>query len=114
MGNSQEVTAAAVSGGDSAEVRVHHMNAVSRKNLTDACAVDANDVRTALDTVAAFAGVTGIAPSRRMIVTCHVGRERPPAGRAWGDEGGSQTGVAHAPLSALLDCDSDADSRPAA
>jgi hypothetical protein len=27
-----------------------------------------------------------------------VGRERPPAGRAWGEEGGSQVGVAHAPL----------------
>ena len=31
---------------------------------------NANDVRIALDTGAAFAGVTGIAPSRRMIVTC--------------------------------------------
>ena len=47
-----------------------YMNAVSRKNLTDARAVNANDVRTALDTGAAFGGVTGIAPSRRMIVTC--------------------------------------------
>ena len=28
-----------------------------------------------------------------------VGRERPLAGRAWGEEGGSQMGVAHAPLS---------------
>jgi putative addiction module component (TIGR02574 family) len=27
-----------------------------------------------------------------------VGRERPPTGRAWGEEGGSQVGVAHAPL----------------
>jgi hypothetical protein len=34
----------------------------------------------------------------------HVGRERPPTGRAWGEEGGSQVGVAHAPacLSAPL------------
>jgi hypothetical protein len=44
----------------------------------------------------------------------HVGRERPPEGRAWGEEGGSQMGVAHAPLAALLDGDSGADSRPAA
>jgi hypothetical protein len=44
----------------------------------------------------------------------HVGRERPPEGRAWGEEGGSQMGVAHAPLVALLGCDSGADSRPAA
>ena len=28
-----------------------------------------------------------------------VGRERPPEGRAWGEEGGSQMVVAHAPLS---------------
>jgi hypothetical protein len=44
----------------------------------------------------------------------HVGRERPPAGRAWGEEGGSQVGVAHAPQTASLGCDSGADSRPAA
>jgi ribosomal protein L11 methylase PrmA len=49
------------------------MNAVSRKNLTDARAVNANDVSTALDTGAAFGGVTGIAPSHRMIVTCMWG-----------------------------------------
>jgi hypothetical protein len=47
-----------------------YMNAVSGKNLTGARAVDANDVRTALDTGAAFGGATGIAPSRRMIMTC--------------------------------------------
>ena len=29
----------------------------------------------------------------------HVGRERLPEGRAWGEDGGSQRGVAHAPLS---------------
>jgi hypothetical protein len=45
------------------------MNAVSRKDLTDARAVNPNDVRTALDTRAALGGVIGIAPSRRMIVT---------------------------------------------
>src|SRR5688572_2190305 len=39
----------------------------------------------------------------------HLGRERPPAGRAWGEEGGSQVGVTHAPLGALLGCDSGAD-----
>lgn len=40
----------------------------------------------------------------------NVGRERPPAGQAWGEEGGSQMGVAHAPLIDLLRCDSGADS----
>ena len=49
------------------------MNAASRKNLTDARAVNANDVRPALDTGAAFGGVTGIAPSRRMTATCMWG-----------------------------------------
>jgi hypothetical protein len=44
----------------------------------------------------------------------HAGRERPPEGRAWGEEGGSKMGVAHALLAALLGCDSGADSRPAA
>jgi hypothetical protein len=39
--------------------------------------VNADDVRTALDTGAAFRGVTGIAPSRRMIVTCMWGVSDP-------------------------------------
>jgi hypothetical protein len=38
---------------------------------------NANDVRTALDTGAAFGGVPGIAPSRRMIVTCMWGVSDP-------------------------------------
>jgi hypothetical protein len=50
-----------------------HINALSRKNLTDARAFNANDVSTPLDTGAAFGGITGIAPSRRMIVTCMWG-----------------------------------------
>ena len=54
-----------------------YMNAVSRKNLTDARAVNPNDVRTALDTGAAFGGVTGIAPSRRMTATCMWGVSDP-------------------------------------
>lgn len=44
----------------------------------------------------------------------HVGRERLPAGQAWGEEGGSKMGVAHAPAVALLGCDRGADRRPAA
>jgi hypothetical protein len=39
--------------------------------------VNASDVRTALDTCAAFGGVAGIAPSRRMIVTCIWGVSDP-------------------------------------
>jgi hypothetical protein len=99
LGNSQEVTAGAVLGGDSAEVRVHlYERSFPEEPDTRALAVNANDVRTALDTGAAFAGVTGLAPSRRMIVTCMWGVSDPPEGRAWGEEGGSQMGVAHAPL----------------
>jgi hypothetical protein len=54
-----------------------YMNAVSGKNLTDARAVDANDVSTPLDTGAAFGCTTDIAPSRRMIVTCMWGVSDP-------------------------------------
>ena len=50
-----------------------YINAVSRKNLTHGRAVNANPMRTALDTGAAYGGVTDIAPSRRMIVTCNWG-----------------------------------------
>ena len=76
-----------------------YMNAVSLKNLTRARAVNVNDVRTAFDTGAAFGGChrhRADSPDDRDM---HVGRERPPEGRAWGEEGGSQMGVAHAPLS---------------
>ena len=91
--NSQEVTARVLS---RAAIRrkcaFTYMNAVSRKNLTDARAVNANDVRTALDTGAAFGGVTGSAPSRRMIVTCmwgvsdplRAGRGAKKAAAKWG------------------------------
>jgi hypothetical protein len=74
-----------------------YMNAVSRRNLTDARAINANDVRTALDTGAAFGGVRhrAVSPDDRDM---HVGSERPLEGRAWGEEGGSRMGVAHAPL----------------
>jgi hypothetical protein len=74
--------------------RSPYMNAVSRKNLTDARAVNANDVPQG-------------ARHRRRIRRCHqhravsaddgdmhVGRERPLEGPAWGEEGRSQMGVA--------------------
>ena len=34
----------------------------------------------------------------------HVGRERPPAGQAWGEEGGSKMEVAHALVASLSCC----------
>jgi hypothetical protein len=72
LGNSQEVTAGAVSGGDSAEVRVHLYERSFPEEPDKRAAVDASDVRTARDTGAAFGGVSGIAPSRRMIRDMHV------------------------------------------
>ena len=54
-----------------------YMNAVFRKNLTEALAINANDEDTALDTGAAFGGVTGIATSRRMTATCMWGVSDP-------------------------------------
>lgn len=87
-----------------------YTNAVFRKNLTTALAINANDEDTALGTGGAFDGVTGIALSRRRIVTWTSGVSDPLAGRARGEEGGSQMGVAHAPLIDLLRCDSGADS----
>jgi hypothetical protein len=33
-----------------------------------------------------------------------VGRERPPRDMTWGEEGGSEMGVAHAPLASLRCC----------
>ena len=73
-----------------------YRNAVSRKNLTDARAVNANDVRTALDIGAAFGGVTGIVPPRRMMVTCMWGVSD-PCGPGLGRRRGHPMGVAHAP-----------------
>jgi hypothetical protein len=74
---------------------------------------NASDVRTALDTGAALGGVTGIA-SRRMIVTCMWGVSDPRRAGRGAKKGTAKWGVAHAPLAALLGCDSGADSRPAA
>ena len=53
------------------------MNAAFRKNLTEALAINANDEDTALGTGGAFDGVTGIALSRRTIVTCTWGVSDP-------------------------------------
>ena len=54
-----------------------YMNAVFRKNLTEALAINASDEDTALGTGSAFDGVTGITQSRRTIVTCAPGVSDP-------------------------------------
>jgi len=92
LGNSQEVTAGAVSSGDSVEVRVQ----LYERNFPEepdrqARATNANDVRTP-STRAAFAGVTGIAPSRRMIVTCMWGVSDPPRARRGAKKGAAKWG----------------------
>jgi len=91
-----------------------YMNALFRKNLTDTRAQLTGTTYAPRSTQARHSAVSPA--SRRLAGRCdiHVGRERPPMGRASGEEGGSQMGVAHAPLAALLGCDSGADWRPAA
>ena len=100
LGNSQEVTAGAVSGGDSAEVRVHlYERSFPEEPDTRARAVNANDVRTAVDTGGAFGGVNGIAPSRRMIVTCMWGVSDPRRSGAGTASGGGGSGGRSRPVS---------------
>jgi hypothetical protein len=77
-----------------------YMNANSGKNLTDARAVSANDVRTALDTGAAFGGVTDIAPSRRMTATCTWGVSD-PCGPGVGRRRGQPNGGRSRPIGRL-------------
>jgi hypothetical protein len=55
-----------------------YMNAVSRKNLTDARAVDANDVDTASETGGAFGDGRDRARFLPDDSDIHLGRERPP------------------------------------
>ena len=74
-----------------------YMNAVFRKNLTEALAGDANDEDTALDPCGAFSGVTGIALSRRTNVTRTSGVSDPlRAGR--GAKNGEPNGGRSRPL----------------
>jgi len=68
------------------------MNAVIRKNLTDALAVDANDVDTASDTSGAFGDGRDRARFCRTIATCFWGVSDPlPTGPGTGS-GGWQRG----------------------
>jgi hypothetical protein len=54
-----------------------YMNAVSRKNLTDARVQLMRQTWAPRSPASAFGGVTDIAPSRRMIVTCMWGVSDP-------------------------------------
>ena len=84
-----------VSGGDSAEVRVHlYERSFPEEPDRRARAVNGKNVRTTLDTGAAFGGVTGIAPSRRMTGTSMWGvsdPRGPGVGRRRGQPNGGRS-----------------------
>jgi hypothetical protein len=81
------------------------MNAVIRKNLTDALAVDAKDVDTASDTSGVFGDGRDRTRFCRTIATCVWGVSDPlPTG-----PGGVAEGVAHAPDASVTAPDSRAD-----
>ena len=69
-----------------------YMNAVFRKNLTEALAGDANDEDTALDPGGAFSAVTGTALSRRTIVTWTSGVSDPLRAGRGAKKGAARSG----------------------
>ena len=75
-----------------------YMNARSRRNLSDAAAAAMTPRVQWTGKGGALDRVIGNALSGRTIVTCTRGVSDPRAGRVWGEEGGRQMGVAHAPL----------------
>jgi hypothetical protein len=74
-----------------------YMNAVFRKNLTDALAVDANHVATAFDTGGALGDGREIAWFCRTTATCIWGESDPLPAEAWGRDRGVAEGVASRP-----------------
>jgi hypothetical protein len=85
------------------------MNAIIRKNLTDALAVDANEVDTASDTSGAFGDGRDRARFCRTIATCIWGvSDSLPTGPGTGS-GGWQRGSPHAPDACAIASDSCAD-----
>jgi hypothetical protein len=84
------------------------MNAVFRKNLTEALAGDANNEDTALDPGGAFSAVTGIALSRRTIVTSTSGVSDPLRAGRVAKKGAARWGSL-TPTVELLGCDNGVD-----
>jgi hypothetical protein len=74
------------------ECALTYMNAVIRKNLTDALAVGANDVDTAFDTSGAFGDGRDRARFCRTIATCIWGVSDPLPGGPGAGSGGWQRG----------------------
>jgi hypothetical protein len=92
----QEITARCRLGSRFSASARSHMNAVIRKNLTDALAVDANDVDTASDTSGALGDGRDRARFCRTIVTCIWGVSDHP-NKARDRVRGVAEGVAHTP-----------------
>jgi hypothetical protein len=86
-----------------------YMNAVFRRNLTDALAVNANHVATASDTGGALGDGREIARFCRTTATCIWGVSDPLPAVAWGRDRGVAEGVAHAPDDSVTDPASRAD-----
>ena len=82
------------------ECALTYMNASSGQNLSGALMADKNVTRTTVEPRGAVDGVTKMVRLRRTNVTCIWGVSD-PSGQAWGDDGGSQVGVAHAPLASV-------------
>jgi hypothetical protein len=74
-----------------------YMNAIFRKNLTDALAVDANHVDTASDTSGALGDGRDRAGFCRTTATYIWGVSDTLPAEAWGRDRGVAEGVAHAP-----------------
>jgi hypothetical protein len=86
-----------------------YTNAVFRKNLTDALAVDANDVDTASETGGALGDGRDRARLCRTTATYMWGGSDPLPAEAWGRDRGMAEGIAHAPDASVTAADSRAD-----
>lgn len=102
-GRRRRTTAAAVQ--DSERVRAHLYERVFRAKPVSG----ADAVLNVGGHVVESCGALDIYPEHALFVRTNVtsasGRERPPPTGPWGEEGGMEMGVAHAPL--VADCDAD-------
>jgi hypothetical protein len=85
-----------------------YMNATSRRNLSGALTAEMNRARNGPRKGGALDSVTGIALSRRMIVTCMWGVSDPLRAARGAKKGAARWGSL-TPLGALLGSDSGAD-----
>ena len=85
-----------------------YMNAVFRQNLTESMAVDVNDDHATLDASRALCGATGIALSRRTIVTRTFGVSDPLRAGRGAKKGAAKWGSSR-PTVDLLGCNNGVD-----